>query len=174
MKEPLDILIDNLNDTFKAIEKVLALGLTAGLVLLVLAITDSGLSGEQRLILADINAPAFLVALAAMGTYFATGAMAAFYFSSRRKIVKRIARLHPELVDVVLTYPSIVSTVRAPQIVALALIGAIGMLALCLFYVPTNEMDKGLMSAAIIGSPYIVLVGMAFRTALEDRLGQNR
>jgi hypothetical protein len=43
------------------------------------------------------------------------------------------------------------------------------MIALLLFYVPTHELQKALLASLIIGSPYVVLLGMAFLTAVEER-----
>ena len=168
-----DILIDNLKETFKAIEKVLLLGLTAGLVLLVLAITNRELIGVEKLMFFETNAPAVLVAFVALGSYFAAGAMAVFYFASRRKIVKRVAQLDPGLVEAALLYPSVASKVGVPQIIALALVGAIGMLAMYLFYAPTHELKKVLLTSLVIGSPYILLAGMAFLTAVEEHVNEQ-
>ena len=109
----------------------------------------------------------------ALGTYFATGAIAALYFSSRRKIVKKLFLLSPELVEATLTYPSVASKMGVPQILALFLVGVIGMLAIYLFYAPTHEMKKVMMTFTVIGSPYIALVAMALWTALEDRIREK-
>ena len=174
MADLVGILIDNLKETFKAIEKFLLLGLTASLVLVVLAITNRELSGVQKLMFADVNAPAVLVAFVALGTYFASGAFAAFYFAARRRIVKRLLELDPMVVEALLTYPSVVSRIGAPQIIALASVGGTGMIALLLFYVPTHELQKALLASLIIGSPYIVLLGMAFLTAVEERSTASR
>lgn len=174
MADLVDILIDNLKETFKAIEKFLLLGLTASLVLVVLAITNRELLGEQRLMFTDMNAPAVLVAFVALGTYFAAGAFAAFYFAARRRIVKRLSERDRMVVDALLTYPSVVSRIGAPQIIALACVGGTGMIALLLFYVPTHEFQKALLASLIIGSPYIVLLGMALLTAIEERSTTSR
>jgi hypothetical protein len=169
MTDFVDILIDNLKETFKAIEKFLLLGLTASLVLLVLAMTNRELAGEQKLMFADINAPAVLVALVALGTYFASGVFATVYLAARRRIVKNLLRHDTKIVDALLTYPSVVSRMGAPQIIALACIGGTGMIALLLFYAPTHEMQKAVIASLVIGSPYIVLLVMAFLTAVDER-----
>jgi hypothetical protein len=78
MVEVVDILVSNLKDTFKAIERFLLLGFTASLVLLVLAVTNRELAATAKLTLADINAPAALVAALALGTYFAAVAFSGF------------------------------------------------------------------------------------------------
>ena len=174
MADLMGILIDNLKETFKAIEKFLLLGLTAALVLVVLAITNRELSGMQTLMLADINAPAALVAFVALGTYFASGAFAAFYFAARRRIVKRLLERDPMVVEALLTYPSVVSRIGAPQIIALACVGGTGMIALLLFYVPTHGLQKALLTSLIMGSPYVVLIVMAFLTAIEERSTRPR
>ena len=164
-----EILIDNLKETFKAIEKFLLLGLTASLVLVVLAITNRELSGVQQVMFADMNAPAVVVALVALGTYFTAGAFAAFYFAARRRIVQKLLAHDPRVVDALLTYPSVVSRIGAPQIVALACVGGTGMIALLLFYAPTHEFQKALLASAVIGSPYIALLAMACWTAVQER-----
>lgn len=169
MADHIDILIDNLKETFKAIEKFLLLGFTASLVLVVLAITDRELLGTQKVMIADLNAPAVLVAIIALGTYFAAGAVAAFYFATRRRIVKKLLDCDPKVLEAVLTYPSVVAQIGASQIVALAFVGGTGMIALLLFYVPTRGLEKALMAFLMIGSPYLVLVGMAFVTAVQER-----
>lgn len=174
MADLIGILIDNLKETFKAIERFLLLGLTASLVLLVLAITNRELAGVQKLMFADINAPAVLVALVALGTYVASGAFAAFYFAARNRIVKSLFEHDAMVVDALLTYPSVVSRIGAPQIIALACVGGTGMIALLLFYVPTHEITKALLASVVIGSPYIVLLAMAFRTAVEERSIRSR
>jgi len=169
MTNLIDILIGNLKETFKAIEKFLFMGLAASLVLVVLAITDRGLAGAQRLMFADINAPAALVASVALVTYFVSGAFAAFYFLARRRIVKRLLELDPLVVDAILTYPSVASRIGAPQLVALLCVGAIGLIALLLFYAPLHETQKALYAYLLMGSPYVVLFAMAFFTAIEER-----
>ena len=75
------------------------------------------------------------------------------------------------IVDALLTYPSVVSRIGAPQIVALAVVAGSGMIALLLFYLPTNELEKTLLACAILGSPYIALLGMAFTSAVKERFG---
>lgn len=169
MADLINILVDNLKETFKAIEKFLLIGLTASLVLVVLAITDRGLVGEQKLMLADINAPAALVAVVALATYFASGAFAALHFFGRRRIVKLLRQRDPMVVDDLLTYPSIVSRIGPPQIIALLCVGGSGMLALVLFYAPTHELQKALLASVVIGSPYIVLFVMALLTVIVER-----
>jgi hypothetical protein len=169
MADLTNILADNLKETFRAIEKFLLIGLTSSLVLVVLAITDHGLTGEQKVMLADINAPAFLVAAVALATYFASGAFAALHFFGRRRIVKLLDERDPMVVDALLTYPSVVSRIGPPQVVALFCVGGSGMLALALFYVPTHEMQKAFFAFAVIGSPYILLFAMALFTVIEER-----
>ncbi len=169
MADPTDILVDNLKETFKAIERFLLIGLTASLVLIVLAVTDRELTGDQKLMFADLDAPAVLVALVALATYTASGAFAAFYFAARRRIVRNLVQRDPLIVDALLTYPSVASRIGAPQIVALLFVGAMGMIALFVFYQPTHETQKALFGAAFMGSPYIALVVMAFWTAVQER-----
>jgi len=174
MADYTDLLIDNLKETFKAIEKFLLLGFTASLVLVVLAITDRELLGTQRVLFVDINAPAVLVAVVSLGTYFASGAFAAFYFATRRRIVKKLLEGDPKILEALLTYPSVVANIGAPQIIALACVGGTGMIALLLFYVPTRGLEKALMAFLVIGSPYLLLIGMAFVTAVQERLHLSR
>lgn len=169
MANLIEILVGNLKETFKAIEKFLFIGLTASLVLVVLATTDRGLTGAQRLMFADINAPAALVASVALITYFVAGAFAAFYFLARRRIVRRLLELDPLVVDAILTYPSVVSRIGAPQLVALLSIAGTGLAALLLFYAPIHETQKALQAYALMGAPYVVLFAMAFFTAIEER-----
>ena len=78
MADYTDILIGNLKETFKAIEKFLLVGFTAALVLIVLAVTDRDLLGTQKVMIADLNAPAVLVAFVALGTYIAAGVLRRF------------------------------------------------------------------------------------------------
>lgn len=169
MEQIIEILIDNLKESFKAIEKFLFLGLTASLVLVVLALTNRDLSGEQKLMFVDMSAPASIVALVALGTYVACGAFAFFYFATRRRIVKRLIAWDPNVVDALLTYPSIAARIGAPQVVALACVGGLGMIALLLFYVPTHGASKALVTCGILGVPYILLVAMAFKAAVDER-----
>lgn len=169
MADYADILIDNLKETFKAIERFLLLGFTASLVLIVLAITDRELLGSQKVMFADINAPAVLVAVVSLGTYFAAGTFAAVYFATRRRIVKRLRECDPKILDALLMYPSVVARIGAPQIVALAFVGGTGMSALLLFYVPTHGLEKALTAFVMMGSPYLILIGMAFLTAVQER-----
>ena len=170
MADLIDILIDNLKETFKSIEKFLLLGLTAGLVMLVLSITNRELTGSQKLMFGDINAPAFLALSVAMVIYFASGAFSTFYFITRRQIVKTLLRHDRKLVKALLTYPSIISKIDAPKIIALVFVGGIGVIALYLCLVPTHETQKlSLLSVLLFfGSPYIVLVGMAFWTSVAE------
>ena len=169
MADPIDILIDNLKETFTAIEKFLLFGFTAALVLVVLAMTDRELLGTQKVMIVDINAPAVLVAIVALGAYFASGTLAAFYFATRRRIVKRLREDDPKVLEALLTYPSVVSRIGTAQILALAFVGGTGMIALLLFYVPTHGKEKALWTSVVIGSPYLALVGMAFLTAVQER-----
>jgi hypothetical protein len=168
------ILIDNLRETFRAIERFLVLGLVASLVLVALAVTDRTLSGAQKLMFADVNAPAVLVAVVAMGTYFASGVFSVLHFLVRRRLVSALTEADPAIVDALLTYPSVVSRIAAPQIIALACVGGLGMSAFFLFYAPTREMKKALLAAGGIGWPYIVLVGMAAVAAVAERPARSR
>jgi len=170
MADQISILIENLKETFKAIERFLVIGLTASLILIGLAITDRELKGVQKLMFADINAPAALVATVALATYFVSGAFAAFYFFGRRRIVKRLRESdhHHQIVDDLLTYPSIVAKMGAPQITALLGLCGSGLLAFVLLYAPTHEIEKALIAFVIIGSPYIVLFATALLTLFED------
>jgi hypothetical protein len=177
MADPIDILIDNLVETFKAIEKFLLLGLTASLVLIVLAVTNRGLVGVQKIMFADMNAPAVLVAAVALGAYWASGAFAAFYFVTRTHIVKRLREHDPGVVDALLTYPSVASRLGVPQILALAAVGGGGMVALLLMYTSTHAIQEVLLTVVvfgIIGGPYLVLVAMAFWTAVAERARPDR
>lgn len=169
MADPIDILIDNLKETFKAIEKFLLFGFTAALVLNVLAITDRQLRGTQKLMIVDLNAPAVLVAIVALGTYFASGTFAAFYFASRRRIVRSLREGDPKVLEAILMYPSVVSRIGTGQILALVFVGLTGMIPMLLFYVPTHGLEKALWAFVMIGSPYLVLVAMAFLTAVQER-----
>ena len=170
MEQITEILIDNLKESFKAIEKFLLLGLTASLVLVVLALTNRELAGAQKLMFVDMSAPASIVALVALATYVASGSFALSYFGARRRIVKRLMAWDPNVVDALLTYPSIASRIGAPQIVALACVGGLGMIAQLLFYVPTHDASKALVTCVILGAPYIFLVIMAFKAAVGERL----
>jgi len=165
-----DILIDNLKETFRAIERVLLLGLAAGLVLLVIAITNRELTGEEKLMIIEAKAPAVLAAFVALGSYFTTGVMAVLYFTSRIKIVKKVTQDYPEFVDVILLYPSVASKVGVPQVIAFALVGSIGMLAMYLFYIPVHESYKVFLTSLVIESPYIILTGMAFYAAVVKQV----
>ncbi|HTG94103.1 MAG TPA: hypothetical protein VL866_16035 [Pyrinomonadaceae bacterium] len=167
MADYTDILIGNLKETFKAIEKFLLVGFTASLVLIVLAITDRELLGTQKVMIADLNAPAVLVAFVALGTYIASGVFAALYFVTRRRIVKKLD--NGELLDAVLTYPSIVARVGTLQVLALLFVGGTGIVAVLLFFSPTRGIQTALVTGLIIGSPYLVLVAMAFITAVQER-----
>ena len=167
MADYTDILIGNLKETFKAIEKFLLVGFTAALVLVVLAITDRLLLSTQKVMIADLNAPAVLVAFVALGIYIASGVFAALYFGTRRRIVKKLG--NAELVEAVLTYPSIVARIGTLQILALLFVGGMGIVAMLLFYSPSRGIQTALITGLMIGSPYLVLVAMAFVTAIQER-----
>lgn len=168
MADPTDILIGNLKETFKAIEKFLLLGFTSALVLIVLAITDRALLGTQKVMIADLNAPAVLVALVALGSYIASGLFAAVYFATRRRIVNKLRESNAELLDAVLMYPSIAATVRTWQILALLFVAGTGIVAILLFYSHDHGIQETLLTGLVIGSPYLVLVGMAVQTAVQE------
>lgn len=170
MADYTDLLIDNLKETFKAIEKFLLLGFTASLVLIVLAITDRELLGTQKVLFVDINAPAVLVAIVSLVTYFAAGTFAAFYFATRKRIVKKLLEGDRQILEALLMYPSVVARIGAPQIMALVCVGGTGMTALLLFYVPMRGVEKAVMAFVMLGSPYLILIGMAFLTAMQERL----
>jgi hypothetical protein len=174
MADYTDLLIDNLKETFRVIEKFLLLGFTASLVLVVLAITDRELLSTQKVSFVDINAPAVLVAVVSLGTYFASGTFAALYFATRRRIVKELLQSDRKLLEALLTYPSVVSRIEAPQIIALAVVGGTGMIALLLFYIPVHGAKKALIAFVIIGAPYLILLGMAFVTAVQERYYLSR
>lgn len=168
MADYTDILIGNLKETFKAIEKFLLVGFTAALVLIVLAITDRNLLSTQKVMIADLNAPAVLVAFVALGSYIACGVFAALYFATRKRIVNKLRESDAALLDAVLMYPSIAATVRTWQILALLSVAGTGIVAFLLFYTPEHGIKESLITGLIIGSPYIVLVGMAFQTAVQE------
>jgi len=103
----------------------------------------------------------------ALGTYIASGVFAALYFVTRRRIVKKLD--NGELLDAVLTYPSIVARVGTLQVLALLFVGGTGIVAVLLFFSPTRGIQTALVTGLIIGSPYLVLVAMAFITAVQER-----
>jgi hypothetical protein len=43
------------------------------------------------------------------------------------------------------------------------------MIAWLLFYVPTHGLEKALLAFVMIGSPYLILTGMAFVAAVQER-----
>jgi hypothetical protein len=53
---------------------------------------------------------------------------------------------------------------------ALVCVGGTGMTALLLFYIPTRGVEKAVMAFVMLGSPYLILIGMAFLTAVQERL----
>jgi len=165
----IDLLIDNLKETFKAIEKFLLIGFTSALVLVVLAINDRQLLGTEKVMFTGSSAPAVVVAIVALGAYFACGAFAAFYFAMRRNLVRKLRDEAPQLLEALLMYPSMVAKIDAPQIVALIFVALSGLIALLLFYVPTHGVEKAVWAFAVIGSPYLILVAMAFWSALDER-----
>jgi hypothetical protein len=164
-----ELLIGNLKETFKAIEKFLLIGFTSALVLVVLAINDRQLVGTEKVMFTGSSAPAVVVALVALGAYFVCGAFAAFYFATRRRIVKKLHDEAPQFLEALLMYPSLVAKIDAPQIVALLCVAISGLTALLLFYVPTHGVEKAVFAFAVIGSPYLVLVGMAFWAGVDER-----
>lgn len=168
MADPTSILIDNLKETFKAIERFLVVGLTASLFLIVLATTDREFKGVQKLMFIDTNAPAALVAMVALAAYFVSGAFAAFHFWGRRRIVGKLRESDCQILDSVLTYPSVVARMGPLQITALLAVCGSGLVAFILLYPSTSEIEKAFVSFLILGSPYIVLFGIALLTCFEE------
>ena len=110
----------------------------------------------------DINAPAVLVAIVALGAYFASGTLAAFYFATRRRIVKRLREDDPKVLEALLTYPSVVSRIGTAQILALAFVGGTGMIALLFVLCPYARQGKGIMGVCSESDPISRACGNGF------------
>jgi len=168
MADQTSVLIDNLKETFRAVERFLVLGLTSSLVLVLLAITDREFKGIQKLMFIDASAPAALVAAVALATYFVAGAFAALHFWGRREIVRKLRKSDHKILDSVLSYPSVAARIGTVQITALFGVCGSGLIAFVLLYAPTWEMEKAFVAFLVIGSPYIVLFGIALLTYYEE------
>ncbi|HET9651150.1 MAG TPA: hypothetical protein VFP36_03120, partial [Usitatibacter sp.] len=137
------------------------------LVVTALALADRTLGGRHAMPVANVEAPDFAVAAVAFATYFAAGVFAFLYFLSRRALVVRLRAHDAQLVDAVLTFPSVVSRIGTPQVTALVGLCFLGFVPLAILY-PEAERTKAIVASVIFASPYIALTCAALWTSAGE------
>lgn len=160
MPDSTEILLDNLKQTFQAIEKYLMIGLTASFVLVALASTDRSLLGSAKVMFADISAPAQLVWFVAWGVWEAAGLFAALSFWRRMQILEALKE-QIDLVKASLLYPSIAAQIGIVQVMVLGVAGLPGMGAIW-FLAQQSSLDPYSILAMVLafGAPYLAIFGM--------------
>lgn len=171
MTDETKILVDNLKETIKVIEKLTMISVTASLVLLILSIVNPSLAGAEsplKVPLVGAEAPPWIVALVALAVYFGTGVFILLYYRSAQRIKGKLQEKSPSILDALMTYPSILALNGQLQLMTIFFIGALGML-------PINQIsqEKAWFSIPILGSPYILLFIYAFYVEVSSRIKKS-
>jgi hypothetical protein len=179
MADPVDILVDNLTETYRRIERMLIIGLGASVWLLLTSIENPALAANRPVPKIDLPLglgenvfPAGL-ALIALSGYFVCGALAVFHFQALERSLKLLREKNPELCEAVGAFPSLATLSPLPRTLALLALAGIGIVALILFSRRPNEPWRGVWAGVIISGPYLIMFAMAFRDGARQALAKR-
>lgn len=174
-----DILVDNVKEAFRRIEKLAVVSLASSVWLLAVSEVNPTLADDKLVPKLDIlpnlgaDLPTVVLALLALFAYFASGVLIASYYRGSAKVTEQLRHKNPELSQAVKTFPSIVTLPSVLRLVAFLALGGLGMIAIILIYRAPEHFWRGFWAAIIIGSPYIILFLTAFWDAVSERIQEQ-
>jgi len=164
MADPGSILVENLREALRLIQRYLFLGLSAAMLTAVLpSRRELGDASVSVTLPGGLPAvPSELASAVAIVVYWVSGALATFTVARAKRIVTEL-RAYPELLAAALTYPSIPTTrVYGPRIGA-ALLPPV-LMCWAAFRSGDLRLDEGGVGALVLALlPYLVLIGQLWR-----------
>jgi len=162
MKEPQDILLENLKETLKSAERYFVSGSVSALFILLLAIRGQLATGveEQEVLvpIAGFTAPTFSAALIALAIYILSGWMIVSLINHSRRIKDRLLNLgEDEILNAMLTYPSMLTTGRYRPVAMALLVATLGTLALLASYTADHGFSSALWTGIVGAHPYLYI-----------------
>jgi hypothetical protein len=177
MSDPNEIIIGNITEAYRRIDRLTAISLASSVWLLIVSLTNPTLSENKPTpklplpfdLTADV--PTVWLALIALAAYVTSGTLIALYYRTSRRAIER---LDLRLSDAVQTFPSIATLPRVPRLVSFLALGGLGMLAIVLMYRTPGDSWKGLSAGIILASPYVVLFIDAFASEARRQARELR
>ena len=173
MADPKDVLLENLKETLKGVERYFLSGSVSALFILLLAARGQLAAGaveqEVQVPIAGLSAPTFGAALIALAIYILSGWMIIGFITHIRRIKDRLSKLGEEaLLNAMLTYPSMLTTGGHGPVVITLLVAALGTLALLASYYTDQGFSSALMTGIIISHPYFIVAISLWRSPLYE------
>lgn len=156
-----NILVENFKESLKGAQAYLVVGNGTALFLLILAMQGNfvDVDSVSKLVIPFIGltAPSYLAFSVALALYVISGLVAHSYLTHNQRIRKRLADADPTLLDVVTTYPSLLTSSCAVKI-GFALLPAI-LISLALLILNISQASFGFILGDIVifASPYLSL-----------------
>jgi hypothetical protein len=175
MKDPNDVIVENVTEAYRRIDRLTLISLASSGWLLVVSLVNPTLSEGTPVpkpeipLLSVSGVPAVGLAFLALVSFFISGTLMALYYRASRKAVEGLREKSPDLAGAVDTFPSVATLSPVPRLVAFLVLGFLGLFAIVLMYRSPGDFWKGLWAGLFMGSPYIVLFGMAFIEAVGQK-----
>lgn len=172
MTDELKIFVENLKDTIKAIEKLSLISLAASVGLLVLWISNPTFSptgASPKIPVVGGEGPPTITASLMLFVYFFSGALLFLYYRSAERIMGKLRGASPAILEAVMSYPSVVTLSPLLRCTAIMLLGLLGIAPI--FLMTTRE--KAVLVSAVIGAPYLVLLGFSLWRASQQPKGKH-
>lgn len=175
MKDPQDVIVENVTEAYRRIDRLTLVSLASSGWLLVVSLVNPTLSEGTPVpkpelpLITVTEVPAVGLAFLALIGFFISGALIALYYRASRKAVEGLCQVNPDLAKAVNTFPSLATLSPVPRILSFLMLGCVGVFAIVLMYRAPGDFWKGLPAGLFIGFPYLVLIGLAFREAVSER-----
>lgn len=170
-----NILVDNVKEALRRIEKLALVSLASSVWLLAVSVVNPTLAEDKPIPTPDFlpnlggDLPIVILALFALFAYFASGVLIAYYYQGSTKATEQLRHNNPELSEALKTFPSIPTLPAIPRLLAFMVLGILGIFAIIFIYRTPEHFWKGAWAAIIIGLPYIILFVTAFRHAVSEK-----
>lgn len=177
MAEPKDVLVENLKETLKGVERYLLLGSAFALFILLLA--DSGklavgaVGQEVNIPVVGLNAPSHGAALIALVIYTLLGWMIFGLVRRVERIKNKLTRIDANLLDAALTYPSMLTTGEKMPVVATLSVAALGTAALLMSFYDSHGFKTALGVGVFFSHSYFAVAFYLWRWPLHEPNGTS-
>ena len=179
MADPVDILVENVTETYRRIERMLVIGLGASVWLLLASSENPTLAADRPVPRIDLpfglggNVFPVSLAMIALVAYFVCGALAVFHFQALERSMNLLRKARPELCEAVAAFPSLATLPPLPRTLALLALAGIEVLALTLFSRRPGDPWRGVWSGVFLAAPYLIMFAMAFRDGTRQALAKR-
>lgn len=178
MAEPKDVLVENLKETLKGVERYLLLG--SALALFILLLADSGklavgaVAQEVNIPIVGLSAPSPGAALIALAIYTLLGWMIFGLVRRVQRIKNKLTQLDEEkLLDAALTYPSMITTGKTMPVIATLFVAALGTSALLMSFYDSDGFNKALVTGLGYSHSYFAVAFYLWRWPLHEPSGTS-